>query len=160
MALEQRYYVWVDAVGLLSVWETDLDCTIIHLLGWRARANNAENLAEGSLYATAQIHSLITNFLQSSMQQFSFQRNTGFLYLSPQIFKRKLISNCLKYNCWLLIYFTSGMLSSKFSIAYFWMDSFVFSSIRLQENFYIYIWALHTYTHTLLKSKFIFIQNI
>lgn len=139
--------MWVDAVGILSVWETDLHCTIIHLLGWRARANNAENLAEGILYAAVQIPSLITNFLPSSVGHSS--RKIVFLYLSPQqIFKRQLISNCLKCNCCLLIYFTSDMFCENSPLPIFEWIALSFLPLGYRKPS-IFAFEPYTHTHTL-----------
>lgn len=74
MALEQRYYEWEDAVGILLVWETDVDFTITRLLGWRARANNAEKI----LHAIAQIFSLITSFSPMFIEAFLPSENYSF----------------------------------------------------------------------------------
>lgn len=70
MALQQRYCEWEDAVGILSVSETDLDFMVTHLLGCRPRANNAENSTGEMLPSIAQIFFLVTNFSSMFIEAF------------------------------------------------------------------------------------------
>ena len=64
------------------------------------------------------------------------EKNIVILCLShQQIFKIKLISNCLKYNCWVPSLF---YIFDMFSSGNLHCLSFVFAAFRLQESFLVF----------------------
>lgn len=150
-------------MGILSVWETDLDCTITHLLVWRGRTNNAENLSEGILYAAARIPSVINNFSPKFIEAFlSLEKNTVFnASVLNRFLKIKLIAKCLKYNCWLLTFYILHFYM--FSSKNFHCLNFGWSALCLlllgYKKFSVLVFGCYTRIHTLLKFKFIFMQN-
>lgn len=159
--------MWVDAVEILSVWETGLDCTIIHLLGWRARAKNAEFSRK---YSICHSPNSLLNYQFSHVfnGKVFLQKKYSFLYLSPQqIFKRRLKKKDHRYlivwnitvDFWFILHLiclpqNSPLLIFEWIPLYFLPLGYRKPSMFASEPY------IHSHKHTLLKSKFIFIQNI